>query len=146
MSENTNSTTTSTASAEALHRLYEEYAQAVAAHDVDALVALHTPDFFMHTAQGTVDIEGYRAMMSGFFAAFPDTKSTPVNVVAEGDRLVYHVVTTGTHTGADLMGIPASGKAVEFTEIYIRRVEDGKFAEGWGVMDAATFMGQLQAA
>jgi predicted ester cyclase len=41
------------------------------------------------------------------------------------------------------MGIPPTGKAVEFTGIRIFRVADGKIAEGWVDWDTFGLMRQL---
>jgi len=54
-----------------------------------------------------------------------------------------HFETTATHSG-DFMGLPATGKPVHFTEIRVRRIQDGKCAEHWGLLDQATFLSQLQ--
>jgi predicted ester cyclase len=50
----------------------------------------------------------------------------------------------GTHQG-ELLGVPASGKSVEFESIDIIRLEDGKVAEHWGVTDTMTLMQQIGA-
>jgi predicted ester cyclase len=43
------------------------------------------------------------------------------------------------------MGVPASGKTVEFESIDIIRLEDGKVAEHWGVTDTMSLMQQIGA-
>jgi predicted ester cyclase len=45
----------------------------------------------------------------------------------------------------ELMGMAATGKAVEFESIDIIRLEDGKVAEHWGVTDVMSLMQQLGA-
>ena len=55
-----------------------------------------------------------------------------------------HVVLTGTHQG-DLMGIPATGKSVEFGGTDIIRIRDGKIAEHWGSTDTMSLMQQIGA-
>jgi len=126
-----------------LHQLAEDYFRLANAHDLDGLVAMHAPGFVSHDPQGDTGIDEYKALIGGFFAAFPDATLTPVNVVAEADRLVMHFETTGTHTG-DFMGLPATGRHVRFTEIRVRRIQDGTFAEHWGLLDQTAFLGQLQ--
>lgn len=125
------------------HALADEYFRLANAHDLDGLVALHAPGYVSHDQVGDTGIDEYRAMIGGFFAAFPDAVLTPVNIVTEGDRLVVHFETTGTHTG-EFYGIPATGRRVRFTEIRVRRIEDGKFAEHWGLIDDSAFLAQLQ--
>jgi predicted ester cyclase len=50
----------------------------------------------------------------------------------------------GTHQG-DFMGVPATGKRVEFEVIDIGRFENGKGVEHWGVSDAMGLMMQIGA-
>jgi hypothetical protein len=50
--------------------------------------------------------------------------------VISGDRVVGRFIYRATHTG-ELMGIPASGNAVEMRSIDIWRVMDGMFVEHW---------------
>ena len=83
-------------------------------------------------------------MVGMFKGAFPDLKVTYDDVIAEGDKVVMRVTNSGTHKG-DMMGIPASGKSVNFAEIHIVRMVDGKFAEHWGLEDSMTMMQQIGA-
>ena len=83
-----------------------------------------------------------KEMMSMFFAAFPDLRSTIDLLVAEGDVVTGHMTTEGTHNG-DFMGIPATGKKVSFSEVHTVRIANGKAAEHWGIADAMTMMQQL---
>jgi len=41
------------------------------------------------------------------------------------------------------MGIPATGKRVEFTGIHIARIADGKIVEHWGEEDGVSLLTQL---
>ena len=46
------------------------------------------------------------------------------------------------HTGS-LMGVPATGKRVSITGIFIARLDDGKLAEYWREEDSLGLMQQL---
>ncbi len=50
----------------------------------------------------------------------------------------------GTHKG-EFMGVPASGNRIDVNGISINRIQDGKLAETWGVMDTFTLMSQIGA-
>ena len=63
--------------------------------------------------------------------AFSDFASESVALVAEGDRVVHHSRSTGTHTGT-FLGIPATGKRVTVDHVEIWRIENGKIVEQWG--------------
>jgi predicted ester cyclase len=43
----------------------------------------------------------------------------------------------------DFMGMPASGKRAVWSEIHIARVEGGKLAEHWAIVDRLGMLQQL---
>jgi steroid delta-isomerase-like uncharacterized protein len=88
-------------------------------------------------------IAGPIQIVSTFRAAMPDLVLTNEDVFAEGDKVVQRWSTVGTHTGADLFGVPASGKQIRLTGINEFRVADGRLAERWGVIDALALLQQL---
>ena len=79
-----------------------------------------------------------------FRRGFPDVISTVEDLIAEGDKVVARWRSRATHRG-DYMGIPASGKEVEFTGISFYRIEGGKIAESWTVEDQFGLMRQIGA-
>ena len=86
--------------------------------------------------------EGAKAFVGMYLSAFPDTRMTIEDIVAEGDRVVTRWSATGTHTG-ELMGIPATGKQVTVTGLDINRYSGGKSVEHWGQFDQMGMMQQL---
>jgi predicted ester cyclase len=64
-------------------------------------------------------------------------------MVAEGDVVITHSTTTGTHTGGEWLGREASGSCLSFDVVDIFRMEDGMIAEHWDVADTFTFFSQL---
>ena len=76
--------------------------------------------------------------------ACPDLHVELEDVIAEGDRVVGRDVVTGTHR-SEFMGIPPTGKAVTYNEIFIARFLNGRIAETWGVVDVLSQMRQLGA-
>ena len=65
------------------------------------------------------------------------------DVIAEGDKTVARITTTGTHRG-DFMGIPPTGSTVEMQLIDIMRFDGaGQVCEHWGVADMLSLMQQL---
>ncbi len=75
-------------------------------------------------------------------AGMPDWHTEIIDMIAEGDKVAARVNMTGTHTG-DFFGIPATGKRVEFTGIYIAHIANGKIVEHWGEEDAVSLLTQL---
>ena len=67
--------------------------------------------------------------------AFPDFRAELKQQIVDGDRVGTHWVFRGTHLG-DFQGIPGTGKTVEFQNLSISRVVDGKIVNynsevGW---------------
>ena len=78
-------------------------------------------------------------------SAFLNFKTTIEDIIAEGDKVVIRMTWSGTHTGGEFMGIPATGKSVSFGVIDIIRMAGGKLVEHWGQMDSMLMMQQLGA-
>ena len=66
------------------------------------------------------------------------------DVIAEGDKVVVRLTSHGRHAG-EFMGMPASGKEYDISEIHIFRIADGKVAEHWRDADMLGMMRQLGA-
>lgn len=114
-------------------------------HDLDGVAAHCAPGARFHGwAPGTLDVDGYRAVMSALFAGFPDARFLVDDVVAEGDRVAVRHRLVGTHTG-DFQGLPPTGRRVEAAAIVLLRFEDGRVAEGWLNADFLGFLQQLGA-
>lgn len=123
------------------HRIREEIVNQGKMEVADELIAdnyvWHGPGGL--TANGP---EGFKNVISGFRSAFPDLKIIVNEELAEGDFVVFHYTTTGTHKG-EFSGIPPTGKQVKFSGIILRRIVDGKLLEDWDMYDSPTFMKQL---
>lgn len=89
--------------------------------------------------------EGVKVLTGMLRNAFPDFKATIEDILAEGDKVVIRMTWSGTHTGGEFMGIPATGKKVSFGVIDIIRISGGKVVEHWGQMDSMLMMQQLGA-
>ena len=83
-------------------------------------------------------------MAKGFFAAFPGLQTSIDYILAEGDKVVAHFTSRGTH-GGDLMGIPATGKDVTIAGLAHYRIANGRIAEEWHVQDSLGMLQQLGA-
>lgn len=106
----------------------------------DALLA---PEFRYHGAAGMeLDRDAYVGFMSSLTAAFPDMQMSFEPVVVEDDKVGVHWINRFTHQGA-YMGVPPTGKALQLTGTYIRRVADGRVAEEWDTTDIFGLAGQL---
>ena len=122
--------------------LVREFEHHIGAKDLDGALALLSLDFVDHTPNLSLPsgIEGVRAFFSMQFSAFPDERTTSLDMVAEGDKVVHRMAGVGTHDGL-FLGIPATGKRITWTWIDIWRVADGKLSEHWVEAD---MMGAFQ--
>ena len=122
-------------------RLYQEIYNS---NDLEALgevVAedLLTPKIMPGMKPG---LEGGKQVHATTLIGMPDWHTEIDELIAEGDKVVARITMTGTHTG-DFWGIPATGKRVEFTGIYVVRIANGKIVEHWGEEDGVSLLQQL---
>jgi len=92
----------------------------------------------------TEQAEAARQEAADFRRGFPDVISTIGDLIAEGDKVVARWRSRATHQG-EYMGIPPTGKEVEFTGISVYRIEEGKIAESWNLEDKLGLMRQIGA-
>ena len=108
-----------------------------------AFDALCAPDFVFHNASTTMQgLEAYKQFISMYFTAFPDSRFTIEDLIAEGDTVVVRYTARGIHQG-NLMAIPATGKQASVTAIGIFRIADGIAVEEWVNMDDLGLLQQL---
>jgi steroid delta-isomerase-like uncharacterized protein len=88
--------------------------------------------------------EGFKQLVAGLRAAFPDLQLVEHDMIAEGDKVAARFVMRGTHRGP-FMGVGATGKQVTVTGTEIVRFAGGKAVEHWGTTDALGLMQQLGA-
>jgi steroid delta-isomerase-like uncharacterized protein len=105
---------------------------------------LSTKDFVNHSPGSgiTPDREGLKRYLSNLRTAFPDMVTTIDDMIAEGDKVVVRVTSSGTHMG-DLAGIPPTGRQVRVPAISIIRFADGKAVERWNITDELSLLQQL---
>jgi predicted ester cyclase len=102
--------------------------------NLDAVEDCYAADYVDHTPSPTRSIlsgrEGVRAAFAHFLRAFPDTRHTIEDLVAEGDRVVARISARATHTG-ELFGHAPTGRVITLTGIAIYRLVDGRIVERW---------------
>lgn len=87
-------------------------------------------------------LEGAKQIHQATLLGMPDWHTEIEELIAEGDNVVARITITGTHTG-DFFGIPATGRKIRISGIYIARIADGKIVEHWGEEDSVGLMQQL---
>jgi steroid delta-isomerase-like uncharacterized protein len=103
---------------------------------------LCAPDYVCHMpgSPEPLNRQTHREFARRLLEAIPDFRHSIEDLIAVGDKVVARCINRGTHKG-DLMGIPATGKEVEYGTIFIIRIADGRIAEAWGEAD---LLGLLQ--
>jgi steroid delta-isomerase-like uncharacterized protein len=86
--------------------------------------------------------EGFKTFHAAYRNAFPDIQINVDEMVAEGDKVTARWSGTGTHLG-DGLGLPATGRQLQFHGMTIVRVEHGKLVEGWNEFDQLGMFQQL---
>ncbi|HSS37638.1 MAG TPA: ester cyclase [Polyangia bacterium] len=121
-----------------VRRLFETFNTADLA-SIDALVG---PEYV--GAQGDKGPAGFKTVVVGLRAAFPDLHYTLDDVIAEGDQVAVRWHWTGTHQGA-FRGFPPTGKAVTNTGAGIFRLSGGQIVAAELETDRLGFLEQIGA-
>ena len=120
-------------SVRANERVVEAFLQDVVnEHNGGAASGFLTPD--MQWYGGTVGTVSGRANVAGLFAgvvaAFPDAHITINDIFGQGDQVVVRVVVSGTQEGP-ILGIPASGRHVQWDGVDVYRLSHGLISNIW---------------
>src|SRR3954468_560638 len=123
--------------------LLDKYVAAVNAHDTSTFADIHTGSYIQHSGRSpnglAAQIENFRAL----FARMPDVQAAVEDRIIQGDKIVARMAFTATHT-QPMQGIAPTGRRFTLRTIDIWRVENGKLAEHWDVVDTAGLQKQLR--
>jgi steroid delta-isomerase-like uncharacterized protein len=133
-------------SAEDNKRVIRRWLEAWNTNDLDAAEGLLHDGYVRHDANlpDIVGPQAERNFVATALAAFPDLRFEAQHLVAEDDLVVGRLTVQGTHRG-EFMGVPASGRHVDFQTVETFRLLDGKIAEQWVVMNVLGLLQQLGA-
>jgi predicted ester cyclase len=109
---------------------------------VDLVDELFDPDFSTQTPQGTFDRDGFKQYVLGWRAGFPDIVCHVDDIIENGDHVAWSIRAVGTHS-AEFMGIPATGKQVDFDSLNIAEFRNGRGYRHKVVMDTLKMVTQL---
>jgi steroid delta-isomerase-like uncharacterized protein len=102
------------------------------------------PDAVGHMEGGDVyGPDGFKAGRASLLDALPDLTIEVEDSVAENDAVVLRWRVTGTHKGSGL-GLPPTGKAVNFRGISWFRFADGQMVEGWDSWNLGALLEHLK--
>jgi len=110
-------------------------------HHGDHAARYFTADMSWHggtvgTVTGRDNVAG---LMTLVVTSIPDLHASVQDIFGHGDEVVVRLVVTGTQTGP-LLGIPASGRPVQWDAIDLYHLDDGKISEEWASEDFTAFL------
>lgn len=120
--------------------------EVVALGKIDLLDELAAEDMTDHTAIAAGFGPGRTGLVKHvryFRQVLPDVRVTVERIIASPDEVVGVWRARGTHS-AELFGVPATGRTIEWTNASIFRVRDGKIVDYtgvWGALEAVQQMG-----
>jgi steroid delta-isomerase-like uncharacterized protein len=125
-------------------KIVQRYQEIYNSNDLDSLGEVVAEDLLTPKIMPGIPtgIEGAKAAHRIMLTGFPDYQTIIDDLVAEGDQVAARITMSGTNTGS-FMGMPATGKYVLFTGMYIARIANGKIVEHWGEEDGVSLLQQL---
>ncbi len=120
------------------------YAEIWDAKGYDRIPELLSPDFRF---RGSLGVEadgpaGFEAYARGIHAALADYRCHIIDLLAESNRIFARMRFGGIHRG-DLLGIPATGRKVQWDGAALVTFEAGKIASLWVLGDTKQLETQL---
>jgi steroid delta-isomerase-like uncharacterized protein len=110
---------------------------------LDELNRYFAPDYVRHSDADDYSLEELGEILKTLREAFPDFATRTEDMIAEGDRVAYRWVSTGTHLGP-YMGMPPTKKQLTAGGINIARIgDDGRIAEEWSSWSKVSFLQAL---
>ena len=102
-------------------------------------------DFVNHIPPSRVitpDREGLKQMIAWMRKSSPDLHLSIEDIIAENDKVVLCMRSTGTFTG-EVLGVQVTNKSINSFTITVLRFEGGKVKERWNVLDNLDSLCQL---
>lgn len=115
--------------------------------NLDKMNEFFSPDIVRHflpDGSEVIGINSFREQEEKLRKAFPNWQEDIKHIVAEGDLVTIHFVSTGTNKGSWL-GQQPTGNNIQINEMSIFRIKDGKIVEQWLLPDIFSMLQQLSA-
>ena len=123
--------------------LLDKYVAAVNAHDTSSFPEIHTESYIQNSGRSPNGLAAQIETFRGIFGRMPDVQMRVEDRIIAGDRVVARMSFSATHT-QPLQGIAPTGRRFTLRTIDIWRVENGKFAEHWDIVDYQGLQKQLR--
>jgi steroid delta-isomerase-like uncharacterized protein len=131
-----------------MQRLFDDYGEAWASHDADAIAGFHADDGIFHLHAGAAEVRGrdaIRETFAGFLAQFPDLEFVEQQKMIEDWGWVVRWTMSGTlavsfDTGT---GVAGRGGRIEIDALDVITVDDGLLTAKHTYLDWASALRQL---
>ena len=123
--------------------LLDKYVAAVNAHDTTSFPEIHTESYIQNSGRSPSGLAAQIENFRGIFGRMPDVQTRVEDRIIAGDRVVARMTLSATHT-QPLLGIATTGRRFTLRTLDIWRVENGKFAEHWDIVDYPGLQKQLR--
>jgi predicted ester cyclase len=123
--------------------LLDKYVAAMNAHDTSTFPEIHTESYIQHSGRSPSGLAAQIENFRGIFGRMPDVQARVEDSIIAGDRVAARMSLSATHT-QPLQGIAPTGRRFTLRTIDIWRVENGKFAEHWDIVDFPGLLKQLR--
>lgn len=123
--------------------LLDKYVAAVNAHDTSSFPEIHTESYIQNSGRSPNGLAAQIETFRGIFGRMPDVQMRVEDRIIAGDKVVARMSFSATHT-QPLQGIAPTGRRFTLRTIDIWRVENGKFAEHWDIVDYQGLQKQLR--
>ena len=111
--------------------------------DLDAFDEVVAPDYVdLADESHPVGRDEYRQLVVASRAALADLHMTIEGMMAEGDAVAIRFRVSATHAG-EFLGVPPTGRRLEWTGMGWLRVRDGQVVERRNVTDIHSILQQL---
>ncbi|MGY9025744.1 MAG: ester cyclase [Candidatus Pelagibacterales bacterium] len=115
--------------------------------EVDLIPQVYAESFIVHWAKGWgPESNGLTEIKNSILDTrniFENWHEEVIDLIADGEKVVSRYISTGVHR-QEYLGIPATGKKIEFQEISIYRIDDNKIAEQWCLGDDLHLLSQIK--
>jgi steroid delta-isomerase-like uncharacterized protein len=103
-----------------------------------------SPEVVLHPneSENLIGIEANKEWVTSTRTGFPDFKVTFDKIIIKGEYAAVGWTSTGTNTGT-FLGLPPTGKKVNFSGAFIMHAVNGKAIEIWQHWDGSSLLIQL---
>lgn len=123
--------------------LLDRYVAAVNAHDTSIFPEIFTENYIQHSGRSPSGLAAQIANSNNNHKTWPDLQLHVEDRIFAGYKIVARNLFAATHAQPAL-GFAPTGRKVTFRTIDIWRVENGKLAEHWDIVDLAGLEKQLR--